>query len=279
MNETQVRRRIADVLVLGRERLFFERDRSGPGAKFRQELDRGQRDRCVPDPFALHDSYVHMVMEMNRHGDWFWLSLLGQLADVEYLAIREMTHWMNGINDLWQPGYFDWQSGLARQALDEGKHAKVFLDVLIEKGLIDDDRGIYKEEYLDWTQRTPMLWAINGKLLKLRHVHPAARAANQYFGERAFLGPLLAMGCVADPRVADSFLSQLDEECFHVNLGSFALDQVATTPEAQAAVVWEMHNTEKYGDELFAPMMKHAIECEEHFRVLEKAGKLPTAVH
>jgi hypothetical protein len=87
------------------------------------------------------------------------------------------------------------------------------------------------------------------------------------------------MGCVADPRVADSFLSQLDEECFHVNLGSFALDQVATTPEAQAAVLWEMHNTEKYGEELFAPMMQHAIRCEEHFRALEKAGKLPQAVH
>ena len=50
---------------------------------------------------------MELVKELNRHGDYFWLSLLGQLADVEYLAIREMTHWMNGINDLWQSGYLD----------------------------------------------------------------------------------------------------------------------------------------------------------------------------
>ena len=56
---------------------------------------------------------------------------------------REMTHWMNGINDLWESGYFDWQSGLARQALDEGKHAKVFCDVLIEKGLMRTDQDLY----------------------------------------------------------------------------------------------------------------------------------------
>ena len=275
MNETQIRRRLKDALELGRERLYFERDRTGPGAKFRHELDRGQRERGVPDPFALHDHYVELVKELNRHGDYFWLSLLGQLADVEYLAIREMTHWMNGINDLWHSGYFDWQSGLARQALDEGKHAKVFLDVLIDKGLLKTDQDLYADDIIDWTQRTPMLWAINGKLLKLRHVHPAGRCANQYFGERAFLGPILAMGCVEDPMVADSFLSQLDEECFHVNLGSYALDQVATTPEAQAAVIWEMRNTENYGNDLFAPMLNHATQCEEYFRGLEKAGKLP----
>lgn len=278
MTETQIRRRLAEVLALARERLTFEHDRTGPGAKFRHELDGGQRERGVPDPFALHDHYVELVKELNRHGDFFWLSLLGQLADVEYLAVREMTQWMNGVNDLWESGYFDWQSGLARQALDEGKHAKVFLDVLIEKGLMQTDKDIYSEEYIDWTQRTPMLWAINGKLLKLRHVHPAGRAANQYFGERAFLGPLLAMGCVADQKVAESFLSQLDEECFHVNLGSFALDQMATTQGAQAVVIWEMRNTESYGKDLFEPMLAHSIRCEEHFRALEKAGRLPEGI-
>lgn len=274
-NDTQIRKQLRDVLELARERLYFERDRTGPGAKFRQELDRGQKERGIADPFAVHDHYVELVKELNSHGDFFWLSLIGQLADVEYLAVREMTHWMNGINDLWESGYFDWQSGLARQALDEGKHAKVFCDVLIEKGLLRIDKDLYANEIVDWTQRTPMLWAINGKLLKLRHVHPAGRAANQYFGERSFLGPLLVMGCVKDPVIAESFISQLDEECFHVNLGSFALDQCATNEEAQAAVTWEMRNTENYGDDLFAPMLKTAVECEQHFRALEKAGNLP----
>ena len=86
-NDTQIRRQLKDVLELARERLFFERDRTGPGAKFRQELDRGQKERGVADPFAVHDHYVELVKELNSHGDFFWLSLIGQLADVEYLAV------------------------------------------------------------------------------------------------------------------------------------------------------------------------------------------------
>ena len=69
-NDTQIRRQLKDVLELARERLFFERDRTGPGAKFRQELDRGQIERGVPDPFAVHDHYVELVKELNSHGDF-----------------------------------------------------------------------------------------------------------------------------------------------------------------------------------------------------------------
>ena len=61
---------------------------------------------------------------------------------------------------------------------------------------------------------------------------------------------------------------------FPRHLGSFALDQCATNEEAQAAVTWEMRNTENYGNDLFAPMLKSAVECEKHFRALEESGEL-----
>ena len=79
-NDTQIRRQLKDVLELARERLFFERDRTGPGAKFRQELDRGQIEQVIGRMNLLDNLDLEMAAEFARQlNRWEFLITAGPL--------------------------------------------------------------------------------------------------------------------------------------------------------------------------------------------------------
>ena len=69
------------------------------------------------------------------------------------------------------------------------------------------------------------------------HIHPLARAAQNYYTEaNACLGIMAYIKMVDDPLVVHEHLSQRDEELMHFMEGKFQLDFYCTTPESQKHV-------------------------------------------
>ena len=73
-----------------------------------------------------------------------------------------------------------------------------------------------------------------GLSMMFPHIHPLARAAQNYYTEaNACLGVMAYLKMVDDPLVRHEHLSQRDEELMHFMEGKFQLDFYCTTPESQ----------------------------------------------
>jgi hypothetical protein len=76
-----------------------------------------------------------------------------------------------------------------------------------------------------------------GLSMMFPHIHPLARAAQNYYTEaNACLGIMAYIKMVDDPLVVHEHLSQRDEELMHFMEGKFQLDFYCTTPESQRHV-------------------------------------------
>ena len=119
------------------------------------------------------------------------------------------------------------------QIWDECKHSKLHADVLLGKGWIDNER-----ELMDIAQaNTQPLPAYFGLSMMFPHIHPLARAAQNYYTEaNACIGIMAYLDRVADPLVRHEHLSQRDEELMHFMEGKFQIDFLCATPETQKPV-------------------------------------------
>src|SRR5260370_10205455 len=110
------------------------------------------------------------------------------------------------------------------------KHSKLHADVLIGKGWVKNER-----ELMDIAQANVQpLPAYFGLSMMFPHIHPLARAAQNYYTEaNACLGIMAYIKMCDDPLVVHEHLSQRDEELMHFMEGKFQLDFYCTTPESQ----------------------------------------------
>ncbi len=120
-----------------------------------------------------------------------------------------------------QERYIDLQRMRARQIWDECKHSNLHADVLLGKGWIKDER-----ELMDIAQaNTQPLPAYFGLSMMFPHIHPLARAAQNYYQEaNACIGIMAYLDRVDDPLVRHEHLSQRDEELMHFMEGKFQID-------------------------------------------------------
>jgi hypothetical protein len=132
-----------------------------------------------------------------------------------------------------QERYIDLQRMRARQIWDECKHSKLHADVLLGKGWVKNER-----ELMDIAAaNTQPLPAYFGLSMMFAHIHPLARAAQNYYQEAiACLGIMATLDRVADPLVRHEHLSQRDEELMHFMEGKFQIDFLCTTPQTQQPV-------------------------------------------
>ena len=136
-----------------------------------------------------------------------------------------------GIPD--QERYIDLQRMRARQVWDECKHSKLHADVLLGKGWVKTER-----ELMDISAANAQpLPAYFGLSMMFPHIHPLARAAQNYYQEAiACLGIMCYLSRVEDPLVRHEHLSQRDEELMHFMEGKFQIDMYCGTPETQGPV-------------------------------------------
>jgi len=121
----------------------------------------------------------------------------------------------------------------ARQVWDECKHSKLHADVLLGKGWIKHER-----ELMDMAPANAQpLPAYFGMSMMFAHIHPLARAAQNYYQEaNACIGIMACLDRVDDPLVRHEHLSQRDEELMHFMEGKFQIDFLCGEAETQRHV-------------------------------------------
>jgi len=150
-----------------------------------------------------------------------------------HMSIKQMSGQLLSVDIADQERYIDLQRMRARQIWDECKHSKLHADVLLGKGWIKDER-----ELMDIAQaNTQPLPAYFGLSMMFPHIHPLARAAQNYYQEaNACIGIMAYLDRVDDPLVRHEHLSQRDEELMHFMEGKFQIDFLCTTAETQKPV-------------------------------------------
>jgi hypothetical protein len=146
------------------------------------------------------------------------------------MSIKQMSAQLLSVDIGDQENLIDLQRMRARQIWDECKHSKLHADVLIGKGWVKDEK-----ELMDIAQANVQpLPAYFGLSMMFPHIHPLARAAQNYYTEaNACLGIMAYLKMVDDPLVRHEHLSQRDEELMHFMEGKFQLDFYCTTAESQ----------------------------------------------
>ena len=146
------------------------------------------------------------------------------------MSIKQMSAQLLSVDIGDQENLIDLQRMRARQIWDECKHSKLHADVLIGKGWVANEN-----ELMDIAQANIQpLPAYFGLSSMFAHIHPLARAAQNYYTEaNACLGIMAYLKMVDDPLVRHEHLSQRDEELMHFMEGKFQLDFYCTTPESQ----------------------------------------------
>jgi hypothetical protein len=204
-----------------------------PGAEFRLRLT---RDKCLSAWETILERTVRDIEEELTSNDEGWKrdhALRGYAAEGVQMSIKQMSAQLLsvGIDD--QENYIDLQRMRARQIWDECKHSKLHADVLLGKGWIANERELMNIAQAN-VQPLPAYFGLS---MMFPHIHPLARAAQNYYTEaNACLGIMAYIKMVDDPLVVHEHLSQRDEELMHFMEGKFQLDFYCTTPESQKHV-------------------------------------------
>src|SRR5579884_968420 len=192
-----------------------------PGAEFRLKLT---RDKCLKGwEIALDRALADLDGELDN-ADEGWQkarALRGYAAEGVHMSIKQMSAQLLSVAIPEQERFIDLQRMRARQIWDECKHSKLHADVLLGKGWVKDER-----ELMDIAQANVQpLPAYFGLSMMFPHIHPLARAAQNYYTEaNACLGIMAYLHSVDDPLVRHEHLSQQDEELMHFMEGKFQLD-------------------------------------------------------
>ena len=149
------------------------------------------------------------------------------------MSIKQMSAQLLSVDIADQENYIDLQRMRARQIWDERKHSKLHADVLLGKGWVGDERELMN---IPDANQQP-LPAYFGLSMMFPHIHPLARAAQNYYTEaNACIGIMAYLHLVDDPLVRHEHLSQQDEELMHFMEGKFQLDFYCTSEESQRHV-------------------------------------------
>jgi hypothetical protein len=149
------------------------------------------------------------------------------------MSIKQMSAQLLSVDIQDQEKYIDLQRMRARQVWDECKHSKLHADILLGKGWAKDERELM-ENALANVQPLPAYFGLS---MMFPHIHPLARAAQNYYQEAmACLGIMAHLHLVDDPLVRHEHLSQRDEELMHFMEGKFQIDMYCDTPETQKPV-------------------------------------------
>ena len=204
-----------------------------PGAEFRLRLT---REHCLKGwGIAVERTLGEIEQELARP-DEGWKkarALRGYAAEGVHMSIKQMSAQLLSVDIAGQERYIDLQRMRARQIWDECKHSKLHADVLLGKGWIADEG-----ELMEIAQANAQpLPAYFGLSMMFPHIHPLARAAQNYYQEAiACLGIACCLDRVEDPLVRHEHLSQRDEELMHFMEGKFQIDFLCTTPQTQKPV-------------------------------------------
>ena len=204
-----------------------------PGAAFRWRLT---RERCLKGwEISLQRTLDEIERELPRAGE-AWKkarALRGYSAEGVHMSIKQMSAQLLSVDLEGQVRYIDLQRMRARQIWDECKHSKLHADVLIGKGWVKHERELMDNPLAN-TQPLPAYFGLS---MMFPHIHPLARAAQNYYQEAiACLGIMAHLRLVDDPLVRHEHLSQRDEELMHYMEGKFQIDMYCTTPETQRPV-------------------------------------------
>src|SRR5258708_25613830 len=121
----------------------------------------------------------------------------------------------------------------ARKYGEECNHRQPPADGWRGKGWIKGER-----ELMDSARANAQpLPAYFGMSMMFPHIHPLARAAQNYYQEaNACIGIMAYLDRVDDPLVRHEHLSQRDEELMHFMEGKFQIDFLCSTAETQKPV-------------------------------------------
>ena len=204
-----------------------------PGAEFRLRLT---REKCLKGwEIALNRALADLDQDL-RNADEDWQkarALRGYAAEGVHMSIKQMSAQLLSVDIPDQERFIDLQRMRARQIWDECKHSKLHADVLLGKGWIDSER-----ELMDLAQANAQpLPAYFGLSMMFPHIHPLARAAQNYYQEAiACIGIMAALDRIDDPLVRHEHLSQRDEELMHFMEGKFQIDMYCADAETQRPV-------------------------------------------
>jgi len=204
-----------------------------PGAEFRLKLT---REKCLPAWAAILERTLHDIEEELTSNDEEWKrqhALRGYAAEGVHMSIKQMSAQLLSVDIVDQETLIDLQRMRARQIWDECKHSKLHADVLLGKGWVANERELM--EIADANQQP--LPAYFGLSMMFPHIHPLARAAQNYYTEaNACIGIMAYLSLVDDPLVRHEHLSQQDEELMHFMEGKFQLDFYVTDETSQRHV-------------------------------------------
>jgi hypothetical protein len=205
-----------------------------PGAEFRLKLT---RERCLKGWEIALDRTLSGIEEELAKTDEGWKkerALRGYAAEGVHMSIKQMSAQLLSVDIADQERYIDLQRMRARQIWDECKHSKLHADVLLGKGWVKDERELMEIAAAN-VQPLPAYFGLS---MMFPHIHPLARAAQNYYQEaNACIGIMAALDRIDDPLVRHEHLSQRDEELMHFMEGKFQIDFLCATPETQQPVV------------------------------------------
>jgi hypothetical protein len=204
-----------------------------PGAAFRLRIT---RDKCLKGwEIALARALAELDGELgNADEDWQKArALRGYAAEGVHMSIKQMSAQLLSVAIPEQERFIDLQRMRARQIWDECKHSKLHADVLLGKGWVKNERELMEVAAAN-AQPLPAYFGLS---MMFPHIHPLARAAQNYYQEAiACLGIMAALDRVADPLVRHEHLSQRDEELMHFMEGKFQIDMYCADAETQRPV-------------------------------------------
>jgi hypothetical protein len=204
-----------------------------PGAEFRLRLT---RDKCLKGwEIALGRALAEIEADLGNEDEGWQKAraLRGYAAEGVHMSIKQMSAQLLSVDIPEQERFIDLQRMRARQIWDECKHSKLHADVLLGKGWIASERELME---LAPANAQP-LPAYFGLSMMFPHIHPLARAAQNYYQEAiACLGIMAALDRVDDPLVRHEHLSQRDEELMHFMEGKFQIDMYCADAETQRPV-------------------------------------------
>jgi len=160
-------------------------------------------------------------------------ALAGYALEGPQMSIKQMSTQLLSVPIDQQARYIDLQRMRARQIWDEVKHGQLNADVLLRAGRIKREDDLMASVEANAQDNL----AYFGLTSMFAHLHPLARAAQNYFVEAiACLGITATLAAVDDPLIRHQMKSQEAEELMHFMEGKYQLDAYCLTAEEQRPV-------------------------------------------
>jgi hypothetical protein len=205
---------------------------SGPGVEFRRRMTA----RCLPIWNGATARALKTAEADRRTPGDEWKrerALAGYALEGPQMSIKQMSTQLLSVPLAMQAQYIDLQRMRARQIWDEMKHGQLNADVLLRGGWITREEELMEDVRANAQDNL----AYFGLTSMFAHIHPLARAAQNYFVEAiASLGIAAALQVVDDPLIRHQMRSQQLEELMHFMEGKYQLDAYALTPADQQPI-------------------------------------------